>query len=94
MRIKSKLDLLTKIDSRGNYILRLCQPETEFSRAIGLIRQLDHRRLRTEGEDLEECELDAFGGLAVTINFIHSLAQPVQLPSVNRKSSQEYVSGL
>lgn len=59
-----------------------------------MIRQLNHHRLRTEGEDLEERELDAFGDLAVTTNFIQSLAASVQLPSVNQKTSQEYVSGL
>lgn len=59
-----------------------------------MIRQLNHHRLRTEGEDLEERELDAFGDFAVTTNFIQSLAASVQLPSVNQKTSQECVSGL
>lgn len=90
VRIKSKPDSLAPMDSPVNLMLRLCQPETDFSRAVDLIKKLGQSR---SGElEGEENLLESFGDLAVTVNFIQSLARSVQLPSLNRKQGQHYVS--
>lgn len=90
VRIKSKPDSLGPMDSPVNLMLRLCQPETDFSRAVDLIKKLG-QSLSGELED-EENLVESFGDLAVTVNFIQSLARSVQLPSLNRKQGQHYIS--
>ena len=90
VRIKSKPDSLAPVDSPVNLMLRLCQPETDFSRAVDLIKKLGQS---PSGElENEERLLESFGDFAVTVNFIQSLARSVQLPSLNRKQGQHYIS--
>lgn len=86
VKMKAKPDALARMDSHLNYVLRLCQPEADFSRAIDCIKKLD-RLHQTHPEEREEMmlesELDALSDLAVTTSFIQSLARTVRLPTPN-----------
>jgi hypothetical protein len=97
VKMKAKPDALARMDSYLNYVLRLCQPETDFSRAIYCIKKLDRLR-QTHPEEREEMmlesEFDALSDLAVTTSFIQSLARTVRLPTPNPKVGQVYIARL
>jgi hypothetical protein len=91
-----KPEILTRENPQVHYMLRLCQPETDASRAVAWIKKLDdlHQSHPTEREDMEERELDFFGDLAVITGFVQSLATSLPLPPISVKKGQMYVSRL
>lgn len=96
VKMKGKPDSLKTMDSQANYMLYLCQPETDFCRAADWIRKLDHlhQKKPEERDSMAESEIDSFNDLAVAADFIQSLARSVRLPSVNPKQGQTYLSKL
>jgi hypothetical protein len=92
--MKVKPELLTRENPQVHYMLRLCQAETNVFKAVAWIKKLDdlHRTHPTDRDDMEERELDAFGDLAVTAGFVHSLSTLLPLPPINLRKGQMYVS--
>jgi hypothetical protein len=92
--MKVKPELLTRENPQVHYMLRLCQAETNVFKAVDWIKKLDdlHRSHPTDRDDMEEREFDAFGDLAVTAGFVHSLSTLLRLPPINRRKGQMYVS--
>lgn len=94
--MKTKPDTLTRTDPQLHYILRLCQTDTNVSKAVDWIRKLDdfHKAHPTEQEIMGESEFDAFGDLAVTTNFVQCLSTSLPMPPMNPKKGQTYISRL
>lgn len=87
---------LTRKKPLLHYILRLCQPQTDMAMAVVWITKLDtfHRSTVTEYSELRERELNAFGDLAVTTNFVQSLVTTFPLPRSDYNKGQKYISKL
>ncbi|KAB8207493.1 hypothetical protein BDV34DRAFT_191805 [Aspergillus parasiticus] len=94
--MKTKPDTLTRTDPQLNYILRLCQTDTNASRAVEWVRKLDdlHQTHPAEQDKMAESEFDAFGDLAVTTNFVQCLSTSLPMPPMNPKKGQTYISRL
>ncbi|KAI1085408.1 hypothetical protein F5B20DRAFT_2517 [Whalleya microplaca] len=86
--MKAKPELLTREDPQLHYMLRLCQPETNASKAVDWMMKLDD----LHGADSSEREVVAVYDLAVIIGFIHSLSPVISMPSINRKKGHLFVS--
>ncbi|KAI0475396.1 hypothetical protein GGR56DRAFT_511374 [Xylariaceae sp. FL0804] len=88
--------LLAQGDVQLSYALRLCQSETNASKAVTWIKELDqfHRSHPEMREVLFEREVDALADLAVIVSFIHSLSPAVSLPAHNRIKGPALVSQL
>jgi hypothetical protein len=86
--------VLTRENPQLHYILRLCQAETNASRAVAWIKKLDdlHRTHPTERDNMEEREWDSFSDLAVITEFVQSLSASLPLPPINLRKGQMYVS--
>ncbi|RYP46775.1 hypothetical protein DL768_007064 [Monosporascus sp. mg162] len=93
--MKGNPELLTREDPQLHYMLRLCQPETNASKAVDWIKKLDdlHKSHPGDRESLHEPEIDALCDLAIIVGFIHSLSPAISMPSFNRKKGQLFVSG-
>ncbi|KAG6012966.1 hypothetical protein E4U43_007554 [Claviceps pusilla] len=77
-------------DTQLYYVLRLCQPETNPSKAkewMGKLSDL-HRNHPAEKERLHETEVDGLADLAVIIAFIQDITSAMSLPPVSRKQGQ------
>jgi hypothetical protein len=92
--MKGNPELLTRENPQVHYMLRLCQAETDASKAVVWIKKLDglHRSYPTEREDMEERELDSFSDLAIIAGFIQSVSASLPLPPINLKKGQMFVS--
>lgn len=93
---KAKSENLAKEDPQLHHILRLCQADTEASQAVTWINRLDefHRGHPIEQDRMLDRELNAFGDLAATVDFIQSLNVSLPLPTSNATKGQTYVSRL
>lgn len=82
-RMKGKPDTLARMDSQLNFMLRLCQPETDHSRAFDLVKKVDrlHQSNSDESDGMKGPEFEAFADLAVTTSFIQCLARSVRFPT-------------
>ncbi|TVY18075.1 hypothetical protein LARI1_G003499 [Lachnellula arida] len=92
--MKGKPELLTIENPRLHYMLRLCEPGVDASKAITWIKNLDdlHRSHPREREEMEESEFEYFGDLAVIVGFVQSLSSSLALPPMSLKKGQLYVS--
>ncbi|RYO94287.1 hypothetical protein DL762_000611 [Monosporascus cannonballus] len=92
--MKGNPELLTREDPQLHYMLRLCQPETNASKAVDWIKKLDdlHKSHPGDKESLHAPEIDALCDLAIIVGFIHSLSPTIAMPSFNRKKGQLFVS--
>ena len=92
--MKGNPELLTRENPQVHFMLRLCQVETDASKAVPWIKKLDdlHRSHPSEREDMEERELDSFSDLAVIAGFVRSLSASLPLPPINLKKGQIYAS--
>lgn len=92
--MKGKPELLTRENPRLHYMLRLCEPGVDASKAITWIKNLDdlHRSHPREREEMEESEFGYFGDLAVIVGFVQSLSSSLALPPMSLKKGQLYVS--
>ncbi len=91
--MKGKPEDLTKSDPQLHYILRLCRPETNASRAVDWIQKLSslHEAHPVEREKLQENEADSLCELAIITAFIHDLSPMIAMPSLSRKKGQMFV---
>ncbi|OAA44734.1 ipa protein [Cordyceps fumosorosea ARSEF 2679] len=85
---------LTRNNPQLEYMLRLCQPETNASRAIDWMKKLSdlHRAHPLEREKIVEREFDSLHDLAVVIGFTMDLSGVVSMPPFSRKSKLGFVS--
>ncbi|OTA75518.1 hypothetical protein M434DRAFT_88393 [Hypoxylon sp. CO27-5] len=92
--MKGNPELLTRDNPQLHYLLRLCQTETDASKAIHWVQKLDHlnRSHPSEREALEEREADSLCDLAIIVNFIQSLSLTMKLPTFSRKKGQNFVT--
>jgi hypothetical protein len=74
--MKNNPEIITRENPQVHYMVRLCQAETNASKAVTWIKKLDdlHRSHPTEREEMEERELDPFSDLAVIAGFVQSLS--------------------
>ncbi|TVY90703.1 hypothetical protein LAWI1_G004706 [Lachnellula willkommii] len=91
--MKGKPELLTRENPRLHYMLRLCEPGVDASKAITWVKNLDdlHRSHPREREEMEESEFESFGDLAVIVGFVQSLSSSLALPPMSLKKGQLYV---
>lgn len=94
--MKSNPNSVTREDLQLYYMLRLCQPETNASKAVDWIKKLDelHQSRPLERERMEEREFEAFGDLAVITSFTQSVSTSISLPSTSNKNGQMFLSKL
>jgi hypothetical protein len=92
--LKRSPESLTAENPQLHYMLRLCQDETDWSKATQWLQKLEdlHRAHPLEMEKMQEREFDSLGDLAVIVTFIQSLSTVVQLPTLSRKKGQSFVS--
>jgi hypothetical protein len=94
VNMKVKPETLTRDNPRLHYMLRLCQAETDASKAVDWIQKLDdlYQAHPSERDEMEEREFECFGDLAVITSFIQSLSVSLPLPSPKLKKGQIYVA--
>jgi hypothetical protein len=94
--MKGNPEVLTRENPQVHYMLRLCQVQTDASKAVTWIKKLDdlHRSHPTVREEMEERELESFSDLAVIAGFFQSLSASLPLPSIHLNRGQVYVSRL
>ena len=65
-----------------SYLLQLCHPSTNASKAADRIKKLDDlwQSSPTERDKFSEAELDALGNLAMIVSFIQSLSASLKMP--------------
>lgn len=88
--IKGNIEDLFGVDTQLYYILRLCQPETNPTKAIEWLSKLNdlHRAHPDEQEKLAQTETDALGDLVVIVAFIQDVTSLLSLPPFSRKLGQ------
>ncbi|KAI0836259.1 hypothetical protein F5Y06DRAFT_113039 [Hypoxylon sp. FL0890] len=93
--LKGDPELLTRENPQLHYLLRLCQTETNASKAVHWVQKLDdlHRSHPSEREALQEREADSLCDLAIIVGFMQSLSLSVAIPPFNRKKGQFFASG-
>ena len=91
--MKVKPDDIFATDPQLSYMLRLCHPDTNASKAVDWAQKLSdlHDAHAEEREKLVDRELDAFGDLAIIICFIRDLSALVSLPAMSRKKGQTFI---
>ncbi|KAL1853889.1 hypothetical protein Plec18170_005281 [Paecilomyces lecythidis] len=92
--MKGNPEQLTRSDPQLHYMLRLCQSETNATKAVPWIKKLSdlYHADQTEREKLTEKEAEILGDLAVIVAFTQDLSSIVSLPSVFRKTGQLFIS--
>jgi hypothetical protein len=92
--MKVKPETFTRDNPQLHYMLRLCQAETDASKAVDWIKKLDdlHQAHPSERDEMTERELDCFSDLAVIASFVRSLSVSLSLPSPKLKKGQIYGS--
>lgn len=92
--MKGKSDDHTRSDPQLHCMLRLCQADTNASKAVKWVKRISdlHEAHPLERGRLSESEADAFSGLVVIASFIHDLSSIVSLSSLSRKDGQTYIS--
>ena len=87
--LKGDPEQLLRENAQLHHLLRLCQPETNATKAVDWIKNRAHP---LEEENLAQREVDALGDLAVIVNFVQSLSPTISLPSSNRKKGRLFVA--
>lgn len=94
--MKRSPESLTVENPQLHYMLRLCQDETNWTKAAEWLQKLEdlHRGHPEEKEGMMEWEYDSLGELAVIVTFIQDLSSLEKLPPVNQKKrEQAFLSG-
>ncbi|OBT47430.1 hypothetical protein VE00_03258 [Pseudogymnoascus sp. WSF 3629] len=94
--MKGNPELLMRENPQLHYMMRLCQTETNVSKAVDWIKKLDdlHRSHPAERDNMEEREWDSFSDLAVITGFVQSLSTSLPLPPINPRKGQMFTSRL
>ncbi|PHH85550.1 hypothetical protein CDD83_255 [Cordyceps sp. RAO-2017] len=92
--MKGDPEELTRADPQLHYMLRLCQTDTNASKAVGWLTKLSelHAAHPAEREKLLPAEADSLSDLAVIVAFIQDLSPAVSMPSFSRKKRQAFVA--
>jgi hypothetical protein len=87
-------ELLLRENPQLHYMMRLCQAETDESKAVAWIKKLDglHRSHPSERDVMKQREWDSFSDLAVIAGFVQSLSTSLLLPPINRRKGQMFIS--
>ena len=77
-----------------NYLLQLCHPSTNASKAADRIKKLDDiwQSSPTERDSFGEAELDALGNLIIIVSFIQSLSASLKTPPANQAKRKLFVT--
>lgn len=91
--IKGNPENLTRSDPQLHYVLRLCQPATNASKAVDWVRKLSdlHERFPQEQEKLEGTELEALNDMSIILAFIQDLSSVASVPNLSRKKGQQFI---
>ncbi|KAI1458571.1 hypothetical protein F4805DRAFT_474150 [Annulohypoxylon moriforme] len=94
LSIKGDPEQLVRENPQLYYLLRLCQPETNVSKAVGLISKISqlHGSHPQERDNLLEREADSLCDLAIIVGFTQSLSATFPLPSFSRNKGRMFVS--
>ncbi|RFU75578.1 ipa protein [Trichoderma arundinaceum] len=94
VNMKIQPEELTRVDPQLHYVLRLCQSQTNASKAVEWIKKLSdlYESHPVDRESLQEREIDAFGDLIVITSFIQELSPVISMPALSRKKGQMFVS--
>ncbi|KAM0253063.1 hypothetical protein ACHAQJ_007439 [Trichoderma viride] len=94
VNMKIQPEELTRADPQLHYILRLCQSQTNASKAVEWIKKLSdlYESHPIDRETLHEREIDALGDLIVITAFIQDLSPVISMPALSRKKGQMFVS--
>ncbi|KAF2103130.1 hypothetical protein NA57DRAFT_63799 [Rhizodiscina lignyota] len=92
--MKGDPEVLTRSDPQLHYMLRLCQFETDTSKATDWMKKLSelHNSHPAEREKLEEREADSLSDLAIITSFMQDLSLAISMPSLSRKKNQMFVA--
>ncbi|KAL7932226.1 hypothetical protein V8C35DRAFT_307728 [Trichoderma chlorosporum] len=93
MRIKP--EKLTGDKAHLQYVLRLCQSQTNASQAIGCINKLYeiYKSCPSAREQLQQREMEALGDVAVILSLIQELSIVMSIPPLSRKTGQIFLAG-
>ncbi|KAL7786230.1 hypothetical protein V8C37DRAFT_392628 [Trichoderma ceciliae] len=94
VNMKIQPEELTISDPQLHYVLRLCQPQTNASKAVEWIKKLSdlYESHPIDREGLQERVIDALGDLIVITAFIQDLSPVISMPALSRKKGQLFVS--
>lgn len=94
VNMKIQPEELTRVDPQLHYVLRLCQSQTNASKAVEWIKKLSdlYESHPIDRETLREREIDALGDLIVITAFIQDLSPVISMPALSRKKGQMFVS--
>jgi hypothetical protein len=94
VNLKIQPEELTRLDPQLHYVLRLCQPQTNASKAVEWIKKLSdlYESHPIDRENLHEREIDALGDLIVITAFIQDLSPVISMPALSCKKGQMFVS--
>lgn len=92
--MKIKPEELTRADPQLHYLLRLCQSDTNPTKAVEWMDKLWklHTAHSEEREKLSSNEFEALCDHAVIIAFMQDLAPGISMPPLSRKKGQLFVS--
>lgn len=92
-KMKIQPQELTRADPHLHYILRLCQPHTNSSKAVEWIKRLSnlYQSHPMEREALAGREVDSLEYLTVITAFIQDLSPVISMPAFSRKKAQTFV---
>lgn len=92
--MKGDPGVLTRSDPQLHYMLRLCQSETDASKATDWMKKLSelHNAHPAEREKLEEREADSLSDLAIITSFMEDLSLTISMPSLSRKKNQMFIA--
>jgi hypothetical protein len=94
VNMKIQLEQLIRADPQLHYVLRLCQSQTNASKAVEWIKKLSdlYESHPIDRETLHEREIDALKDLIVITAFIQDLSPVISMPALSRKKGQMFVS--
>ncbi|PTB36873.1 hypothetical protein M441DRAFT_61593 [Trichoderma asperellum CBS 433.97] len=94
VNMKIQPEELTRTDPALHYVLRLCQSQTNASKAVDWIKKLSdlYESHPIDRETLQEREIDALGDLIVITAFIQDVSPVISMPALSRKKGQMFVS--
>ncbi|UKZ62368.1 uncharacterized protein TrAtP1_003618 [Trichoderma atroviride] len=92
-KMKIQPQELTRADPHLHYILRLCQSQTNASKAVEWIKRLSnlYQSHPIEREALAGREVDSLEYLTAVSTFIQDLAPVISMPAFSRKKAQTFV---
>ncbi|KAI2639256.1 hypothetical protein GGS21DRAFT_420987 [Xylaria nigripes] len=92
--LKVKPEALATRDLQLQYLLRLCQVETNAPKAVEWVTKLDefHIKFPKRREELHEWKTHALDDVAVIVAFVQSLSAVIALPALNCEKGLGFVS--